>query len=680
MKRRIITTLLTLGLLLGGALWSAGRGVNAKTAATAVAAATYPLNPRQFTSLGASPFTTDGTYLINTSKDNPAPTLSGPGIVTPIAGVFFSPSGGTVARDEIAVFTFSSLTIPAGVTVEGMRNANSRPIALLSQSTATIDGTINVGGLDGAAGYQNRGKGGDAGPGGGGGGGGMFYPGNIGVGFVNGSVSYTGSNGGSVVAGGGGAIEATTGVVSGPGGAFGGNGGNSIGSSNNYFRTLAGTAYGDLSLTLQGGSGGSGGLDTTIDAIGPGGGGGGGAVEIGAVGHITLAGDVLANGGAGAISNRNGGGGGAGGGIVLHAPTVSLSGNLNALGGNARINTSGGGGGGRVLILTADGTLAGGSLDANVNVNGGTAYGGGGTGVKELKGTNQAPVAQSQNVTVAAGAACTANASIDNGSYDPDSGDTITVTQSPAGPYPLGTTNVTLTVTDSNGASSSAQATVTVVDQTAPVIALHGDNPKTVECPYGYVDPGATATDNCAGSVAVSVSGSVNTAVPGSYTITYTATDGVNVATATRTVNVMDTTAPTLTLKPGIQLWPPNHSYRTVTMSQMVASVSDGCNTSLGINSVVIEKVTSDEPDNAAGDADGNTMNDIAIAADCRSVQLRAERDETKNGRVYVITLRVRDASGNTTRQDFKVSVPIGQNGVPAVEDAAAQTKTSSCH
>jgi hypothetical protein len=242
------------------------------------------------------------------------------------------------------------------------------------------------------------------------------------------------------------------------------------------------------------------------------------------------------------------------------------------------------------------------------------------------------------------------------------------------------TSTFDLTVTDSGSLTATATLTVTVnPDATPPIITLYGANPMTVECPYGFVDPGAAASDNCAGSVAVSVSGSVNTAVPGSYTITYTATDGVNVATKTRTVNVVDTTAPLLTLKPNLQLWPPNHSYRTVTMSQMAQSVGDGCNTTLGIGSVVIEKVTSDEPDNAPGNADGNTTNDIVIAADCRSVQLRSERDERKNGRVYAITLRVRDGSGNATRKEFKVSVPIGQNGVAAVKDAAAQTKTSSC-
>ena len=295
---------------------------------------------------------------------------------------------------------------------------------------------------------------------------------------------------------------------------------------------------------------------------------------------------------------------------------------------------------------------------------------------------NTAPVAVCRNVTVPIVAGCAVSitaAQVDGGSSDPD-GDSISLSLDNYGPFGPGDHTVTLTVTDSNGASSSCTANVTVVDNAAPTITLYGANPMTVECPYGFVDPGATATDNCAGTVAVTTSGSVNAGVPGSYTITYSANDGRgNTATRTRTVNVVDTTAPTLTLKPDIQLWPPNHKYQTVTMSQMVQSVVDGCNTSLGIGSVVIEKVTSDEPDDAPGDADGNTTNDILIAADCKSVQLRAERDEKKNGRVYVVTLRVRDASGNTTRKDFKASVPIGQNGVAAVQDATAQTKTSNC-
>jgi hypothetical protein len=57
----------------------------------------------------------------------------------------------------------------------------------------------------------------------------------------------------------------------------------------------------------------------------------------------------------------------------------------------------------------------------------------------------------------------TAAANIDNGSSDPDS-DTITVTQTPAGPYGVGTTSVLLTVVDAKGATAQATANVTVVD------------------------------------------------------------------------------------------------------------------------------------------------------------------------------------------------------------------------
>ncbi len=179
--------------------------------------------------------------------------------------------------------------------------------------------------------------------------------------------------------------------------------------------------------------------------------------------------------------------------------------------------------------------------------------------------------------------------------------------------------------------------------------------------------------------MAVTPSGAVDPAVPGSYVITYSAADAANNTTASmRTVTVVDTAAPTLTLRPAMRLWPPNHRTYTLTASQMVQSVSDACQTSLALGNVVIEKVTSDEPDDVAGDADGSTTGDVAIAANCQAVQVRAERDDTKNGRVYVVTLRVTDASGNTTRRDFTVSVPVSSTG-GAAPDGPAQMVTSSC-
>jgi len=57
----------------------------------------------------------------------------------------------------------------------------------------------------------------------------------------------------------------------------------------------------------------------------------------------------------------------------------------------------------------------------------------------------------------------TAQANIDGGSYDPDS-TALTFTQVPPGPYSMGVTNVVLTVMDDWTASSTCQATVTVVE------------------------------------------------------------------------------------------------------------------------------------------------------------------------------------------------------------------------
>jgi hypothetical protein len=93
---------------------------------------------------------------------------------------------------------------------------------------------------------------------------------------------------------------------------------------------------------------------------------------------------------------------------------------------------------------------------------------------------------------------CLADASIDAGSYDPEGG-ALTYAQDPAGPYGLGDTMVTLTVTDETGLSDSCTATVTVVDTTPPELMV-SLSPDTLWAPnHQMVDITATviATDNC---------------------------------------------------------------------------------------------------------------------------------------------------------------------------------------
>ncbi|HET6892478.1 MAG TPA: hypothetical protein VFH31_15350, partial [Pyrinomonadaceae bacterium] len=137
---------------------------------------------------------------------------------------------------------------------------------------------------------------------------------------------------------------------------------------------------------------------------------------------------------------------------------------------------------------------------------------------------------------------------------------------------------------------------------------------------------------------------------------------------------------PTITLSTNpITLSPPNHAYRTVTVSDMVASANDPRDPSLDINDVVIAQVTSDELENAPGSTDGNTLNDIVIAVDCKSVRLRAERAGTLDGRVYTVTLKVTDAFGFVTTATRKVTVPLSPGSGAAIDSGPIYTVSGGC-
>jgi len=240
--------------------------------------------------------------------------------------------------------------------------------------------------------------------------------------------------------------------------------------------------------------------------------------------------------------------------------------------------------------------------------------------------------------------------------------------------------SVASTTADPNPAANNSASATVQVSNPPPVITASGALDTTVECHTSYTDAGATAADACEGSVAVSSSSTVNVNAVGTYAVTYAAADsaGGQATTVVRTVRVADTTAPQLGVVTVSPLGPPNHQIVTFTVASLASAASDSCDSGVGIGSVVITKVTSDEPDN--GNGDGNTLNDVIIAADCRSVQLRVERAGPLNGRVYNVTLRLKDAAGNSTTKVVKVTVPKDDLAVPAVDDGPVLTVTSACN
>ena len=86
-------------------------------------------------------------------------------------------------------------------------------------------------------------------------------------------------------------------------------------------------------------------------------------------------------------------------------------------------------------------------------------------------------------------------------------------------------------------------------DTTAPVITILGANPATVLVGLTYTDAGATVTDDFDPSLTLNTVSTVNTAVAGTYTVTYSVEDDSgNDSTATRTVIVITPSAATQNL------------------------------------------------------------------------------------------------------------------------------------
>ena len=213
------------------------------------------------------------------------------------------------------------------------------------------------------------------------------------------------------------------------------------------------------------------------------------------------------------------------------------------------------------------------------------------------------------------------------------------------------------------------------LDLTAPTIVCPAD--VNLECPAGAANIGeATASDACDPTPVITNNASSNLPL-GSTVVDWTASDAAgNRASCQELVNVRDTTPPDIAVSPlPSVLWPPNH--RMVDVAASVAA-TDAC----GTVAVSLASISSAEPDDVAGNGDGNTVNDIQGAVPGSAdfnFALRAERDGGGGGRIYQVTYSAVDGSDNRSVATSFVSVPHDVGGVTdplllTVEDGAAGT------
>jgi hypothetical protein len=134
------------------------------------------------------------------------------------------------------------------------------------------------------------------------------------------------------------------------------------------------------------------------------------------------------------------------------------------------------------------------------------------------------------------------------------------------------------TATDAFGNQDVESQAVYVIKTHPPTVTLNGSSSMSVNCHGSFIDPGATATDSCAGSLPVNTSGSVDPNTPGTYSLTYSATNPYygSVGTATRTVTVVDTTPPVVTAPANITR-PTDPGQCSAQVNVGTATATDAC-------------------------------------------------------------------------------------------------------
>lgn len=202
----------------------------------------------------------------------------------------------------------------------------------------------------------------------------------------------------------------------------------------------------------------------------------------------------------------------------------------------------------------------------------------------------------------------------------------------------VGTYYITFNATDSSGnIAEQVVRTVKVIDVTKPVITLNGSSDMTIEVHGTYIEEGYSADDPDDGNLTgkVIVNNPVIVDKVGVYTITYDVTEphGNKADQVTRTVRVVDTTAPVISLK--------------------------GKNIITGSTTVNVEAKTSyiDPGCTATDNYDGDLTSKVVVDASDVNINLLGD---------YTARYNVRDEAGNTANEVTR-TVHVQDTGKPVL-------------
>ena len=195
----------------------------------------------------------------------------------------------------------------------------------------------------------------------------------------------------------------------------------------------------------------------------------------------------------------------------------------------------------------------------------------------------------------------------------------VTVASNALPIYPLGTTTVVFVATDDSGNVTTTVTKVTVVDTTPPDLTVPDDVTVEQATADGTIVPlTATASDIC--DADVTITNDAPAVFPlGDTTVTWTATDSAgNSASATQTVTIVDTTAPTITAPDDVTAEQTDAAGTPVAIGQATASdicdsevpVVNGAPVVFPLGETVVTWTATDDSGNSTSDTQRVTVVD----------------------------------------------------------------------
>jgi hypothetical protein len=255
-------------------------------------------------------------------------------------------------------------------------------------------------------------------------------------------------------------------------------------------------------------------------------------------------------------------------------------------------------------------------------------------------------------------------------------------------PGASGARSTTLQIQNTDANENPFDITLTGNGNTAPIVSLNGFEFVVIEAGSGYTDAGATAADVEDGSLTPARSGSVNTASPGTYQFTYTATDSGGLSDSKmRLVKVIDTTAPVVAAHADVIVeatsaagatvaYAPGSASDFVGVTSVVYSQNSGTNFPLGDTTVMI--TARDAANNVGVNGFTVTVRDTTVPVVSVPATIVAEATSAAGAVVTFSTSASDIVSGSTATSASPASgstFPLGTTPVNVTStDAAGNT------